>query len=66
LEVLLSEDPEVVRRALTDTRGLEMLVNSINVTAESLRAGARRGVTQQITTDAATGGVAQGLLGIAP
>jgi hypothetical protein len=45
---------------------LEMLVNSINVTAESLRAGARRGVTQQITTDAATGGVAQGLLGIAP
>ena len=66
LEVLLSEDPDVVRRALTDTRGLEMLVNSINVTAESLRAGARRGVTQQITTDAATGGVAQGLLGIAP
>jgi len=63
LQVLLSEDPDVVRRALSDTRGLEMLINSINVTAESLRAGARRGVTQQVTTDEATSGVTQGLLG---
>lgn len=63
LQVLLSEDPDVVRRALSDTRGLKRLINSINVTAESLRAGARRGVTQQVTTDEATSGVTQGLLG---
>lgn len=66
LEVLLSENPDVVRRALTDTRGLEMLINSINAVSQSLRAGVRRGATQQITTDAATSGVMQGLLGNAP
>lgn len=63
LKILLSEDAEIVRNALTDSRGLEMLVNSINITAQSLRSGARRGVTQQITTDKSTSGVTQGLLG---
>lgn len=66
LEVLLSEDPDVVRRALTDTRGLEMLVNGIDLVSQSLRSGVRRGATQQVTTDAATSGVTQGLLANVP
>lgn len=66
LEVLLSEDADIVRRALTDTRGLEMLVNGIDLVSQSLRAGVRRGATQQVTTDAATSGVTQGLLANVP
>lgn len=57
LTVLLSEDPEIVKRALTDTRGLEMLSNAINRTSSAIRSTARSGATQQATKDEVTSGL---------
>jgi hypothetical protein len=53
LEVLLSEDPDVVRRALTDSRGMEMLQSNIFRIRDMLRAGVRGATTQQSVSQGA-------------
>lgn len=47
LEVLLSEDPDVVRRALLDDRGMKVFKEGVSRTAAAIREGLRRGATQQ-------------------
>lgn len=47
LEVLLSEDPDVVRRALLDDRGMQMFKEGVSRIAAATREGLRRGTTQQ-------------------
>jgi hypothetical protein len=61
LSVLLSEDPDVVRRALTDTEGLQNLIGSIERLSGAARAGVRRGTVQQVTQETNR----QGLLNMA-
>lgn len=63
LRILLSDDPDIVYRALTDSRGLDALIKGIQTTSDALRSGVRRGVVQQTTTDDITGGIGRGLLG---
>lgn len=57
LTVLLSEDPQIVERALKDTRGLEMLSNAINRATTAARSTLRSGATQQATKDEVTSGL---------
>ena len=47
LEVLLSEDPDVVRRALLDDRGMQVFKEGVSRIAAAIREGLRRGATQQ-------------------
>ena len=47
LEVLLSEDPDVVRRALLDDRGMKVFKEGVSRIAAAIREGLRRGATQQ-------------------
>ena len=47
LEVLLSEDPDVVRRALLDDRGMQVFKEGVSRIAAAFRQGLRRGATQQ-------------------
>lgn len=47
LEVLLSENPDVVRRALLDDRGMRAFKEGVSKTAASIREGVRRAATQQ-------------------
>jgi len=61
LSVLLSENPDVVRRALTDTEGLQNLIGSIERLSGAARAGVRRGTVQQVTQETNR----QGLLNMA-
>lgn len=54
VEVLLSEDPELVRRALSDNRGMDALVSAITRISKGLSAGPRQGLIQQQTQDEGT------------
>jgi len=47
LEVLLSENPDVVRRALLDDRGMQAFKEGVSRIAASIRQGSRRAATQQ-------------------
>jgi len=47
LEVLLSENPDVVRRALLDDRGMRAFKEGVSKTASAIREGLRRAATQQ-------------------
>ena len=51
VEVLLSENPELVRRALSDNRGMDALVSAINRISKGLAVGPRQAIIQQQTQD---------------
>lgn len=54
VEVLLSENPELVRRALSDNRGMDALVSAINRISKGLAVGPRQAIIQQQTQDEGT------------
>lgn len=54
VEVLLSEDPDLVRRALSDNRGMDALVSAINRISKGLAVGPRQAIIQQQTQDEGT------------
>ena len=54
VEVLLSENPELVRRALSDNRGMDALVSAINRISKGLTVGPRQATIQQQTQSEGT------------
>ena len=60
VDVLISEDPEMVRRALQDQSGMAMLQRAVDDISARLASGARRGAV--ILPAEAGGGATGGLL----